>query len=81
MLEPHTSFCREIIPSKKACKESLKSSIRSCSNLATSDFTNFETCSYSSFDSDALRSAFFFIYHRQQNINKYETKKKVTSAI
>ena len=66
---PRTSFCREIIPSRKACNESLKSSIRSCSNRATSDFTNFETCSYSSFDSDALRSAFIDTNMHQQKLH------------
>ena len=54
---PLTSFCREIIPFKKACNASLKSSMRSCSNRAISDLINFEERSKSCFASRARRSA------------------------
>lgn len=64
----HTSFCREIMPSRNACRESLKSSILSCSNRATSALASFETCSYSNFASDARRSAFYV--NQVSNISK-----------
>lgn len=53
-----TSFCLEIIPSRKACKESLKSSMRSCSNLASSALISLDTCSNSCLASRARRSAY-----------------------
>ena len=54
----HTSFCLAIMPSKKACNESLRSWIRSCSNRAISVLTSFETCSYSCLQSRARLSAY-----------------------
>ena len=55
--EGHTCFCRLIIPSRKASRAFLKSSIRSCSKRATSAFTRRETWSNSCFASSARRSA------------------------